>query len=242
MRNIDKTILGIRINKIRVNRKETLEEFAEQIRKATNFKIKTTKSNVSKWEKGLNIPNDITLNAIAELGNVSIEYLLEGSTDLAGNQIEISELANYDYEITAKSKLQNKKSELPFFYFVVKFFLNDDFKAAIIRGFPVITDGGLIKEFYFEDCHNKYDIGKFYLLNKDFDSKLGITDIQNDVIDINLYFSAKENVFIDIKEPLLNSLFEFVTQNDKSLKSVSKPKLFFIDRTSKITEVLKEVQ
>lgn len=76
MKNSERNELAYRINRIRVLRNETLEEFAEQIKKKTNFKIKTTKSNVSKWEKGLNVPNDITLNAIAALGNTTIEELV----------------------------------------------------------------------------------------------------------------------------------------------------------------------
>lgn len=73
-----KEALGQRIKAIRVKRNETLEEFAKSIKKQTDSKLKTNKSNVSKWEKGLNVPNDITLNAIAELGNVTTLYLLEG--------------------------------------------------------------------------------------------------------------------------------------------------------------------
>lgn len=78
MKSINKIDLGNRINAIRVNRKETLEEFAENIRKETDGKVKTTKSNVSKWEKGNNVPNDITLKAIATLGRTTVDYLKYG--------------------------------------------------------------------------------------------------------------------------------------------------------------------
>ncbi|MDT2864287.1 helix-turn-helix domain-containing protein [Vagococcus carniphilus] len=81
MNESNKKKLGQKIKDIRINRKETLEEFANQIKKKTDFTIKTTKSNVSKWEKGLNIPNDITLNAIAELGHTTVEHLLNQDTD-----------------------------------------------------------------------------------------------------------------------------------------------------------------
>ncbi|UDM74022.1 helix-turn-helix domain-containing protein [Vagococcus fluvialis] len=74
----NKVQIGLRIKQIRIERKETLEEFANQIQKNTNFTIKTTKSNVSKWEKGLNIPNDITLKAISNLGNTTVQELLYG--------------------------------------------------------------------------------------------------------------------------------------------------------------------
>lgn len=87
--------LNQRIKKIRVQRNETLEEFAEQIRKKTDFKIKTTKSNVSKWEKGLNVPNDITLNAISKLGDITVDELLYGSEEeRIQNSYSILSLAN----------------------------------------------------------------------------------------------------------------------------------------------------
>ena len=78
--NISKEVLGIRIRNIRITRKETLEEFAEQIRNSTNEKIKTTKSNVSKWEKGENVPNAITLHAISDLGGITVNELLYGKS------------------------------------------------------------------------------------------------------------------------------------------------------------------
>ncbi|MHC0551394.1 helix-turn-helix domain-containing protein [Salinicoccus sp. CNSTN-B1] len=58
--DIDKKLLGQRIKNIRVNRQETMEQFAK--------KLNSGKSNVSKWESGKNVPNDITLKKIAELG------------------------------------------------------------------------------------------------------------------------------------------------------------------------------
>ena len=71
--------LGERIKRIRVSRKETLEKFAENIIKASSNSVKTGKSNVSRWEKGLNKPNDITLQAIAKLGNTTVNQLLNSN-------------------------------------------------------------------------------------------------------------------------------------------------------------------
>uniref|UniRef100_UPI00359F6B12 helix-turn-helix domain-containing protein n=1 Tax=Jeotgalibaca porci TaxID=1868793 RepID=UPI00359F6B12 len=68
-----------RIKRIRVSRKETLEEFGNNISKIAEGNIKTSKSNVSKWEKGLNKPNDIALKAIAELGNTTVNQLLNSN-------------------------------------------------------------------------------------------------------------------------------------------------------------------
>ena len=73
------SFIGQRIKHIRVSRKETLEEFAENIVKASSNSVKTGKSNVSRWEKGLNKPNDITLQAIAKLGNTTVNQLLNSN-------------------------------------------------------------------------------------------------------------------------------------------------------------------
>ena len=73
------SLIGQRIKHIRVSRKETLEEFAENIIKASSNSVKTGKSNVSRWEKGINKPNDITLQAIAELGNTTVNQLLNSN-------------------------------------------------------------------------------------------------------------------------------------------------------------------
>ena len=74
------SLIGQRIKHIRVSRKETLEEFAENIVKVSSNSVKTGKSNVSRWEKGLNKPNDITLQAIAKLGNTTVNQLLNSNT------------------------------------------------------------------------------------------------------------------------------------------------------------------
>ena len=73
------SLIGQRIKHIRVSRKETLEEFAENIVKVSTNSVKTGKSNVSRWEKGLNKPNDITLQAIAKLGNTTVNQLLNSN-------------------------------------------------------------------------------------------------------------------------------------------------------------------
>lgn len=73
--NNDKKALGQRIKKIRVNLSMTMEKFAEALHKE-NPEIKPGKSNVSRWERGENTPNDLTLKAIADLGGITVEELL----------------------------------------------------------------------------------------------------------------------------------------------------------------------
>ncbi|PEV10281.1 transcriptional regulator [Bacillus thuringiensis] len=68
----NKEALGQRIKLIRIKNGMTLEEFGKQI-------LNANKSVVSKWEKGITVPNNERLAKIAEIGNVTIEYLLSGN-------------------------------------------------------------------------------------------------------------------------------------------------------------------
>jgi len=77
MTNIDNSKVGERIKKIRMNyngTKLTQQEFAELLNPVVD------KSAVRKWEKGLNLPNKERLSQIAQIGNVTTDYLLFGKT------------------------------------------------------------------------------------------------------------------------------------------------------------------
>ncbi|WP_405075809.1 helix-turn-helix domain-containing protein [Ligilactobacillus acidipiscis] len=68
--------LGRRISTIRIQLGLTMKEFIERI----DGKNGTGQSGtVNNWESGKNAPNKKRLKRIAELGNVSVEYLLHGT-------------------------------------------------------------------------------------------------------------------------------------------------------------------
>lgn len=83
--NIDKNKLGQRIFNIRYSMGLNLEEFGKV--------IKASKSSISEWEKGKNVPNRTRLKAIAKKGNISVNELLYGSIDefLDNNLVSILE-------------------------------------------------------------------------------------------------------------------------------------------------------
>ncbi|EHB5081916.1 TPA: helix-turn-helix domain-containing protein [Enterococcus faecalis] len=68
----DKTVMGKRIQEIRKNREETLEKFGKM------FTIYTGKNVISRWEKGINVPDIEKLMNIAYLGKVTVPYLMYG--------------------------------------------------------------------------------------------------------------------------------------------------------------------
>jgi transcriptional regulator with XRE-family HTH domain len=82
---IDKIALGNRIQAIRKQSGMTLKEFGEIIDNAD-------KSLVSRWEKGLTIPNNARLRMIADRSNLSVNELLFG------------DLTNYVYALAEEYK------------------------------------------------------------------------------------------------------------------------------------------
>ncbi|WP_455936945.1 helix-turn-helix domain-containing protein [Gemella morbillorum] len=70
-KKIDKKAVGKRIRHIRFYKSLTLEEFGKV--------IKASKSSISEWEKGKNIPNKKRLGEIAKIVNITANELLYGS-------------------------------------------------------------------------------------------------------------------------------------------------------------------
>lgn len=64
--------VGQRIKNIRVGLGLTMKEFGEK------FEPKASDSNVSRWERDIEKPNNARLKQITELGGVTVEYLLYG--------------------------------------------------------------------------------------------------------------------------------------------------------------------
>ena len=87
--------LNERIKMIRIKMGMTMEEFGKLV-------LDANKSVVSKWEKGLTVPNNERLLRIAELGNISTEYLLSGNPF---SELTREEVAAYE---VAETKWQKK--------------------------------------------------------------------------------------------------------------------------------------
>ena len=74
MDKVNKVLVGKRIEKIRKSKQLSLEDFGE-----TYFG--TSKSTVHNWENGRNLPNIERLHKIAEIGNITYNELLYGTTE-----------------------------------------------------------------------------------------------------------------------------------------------------------------
>lgn len=73
---MDKKAIGSRIRAVRLRLGLSMEEFIERI---DNKPGKGRSGTVNNWESGKNAPNKQRLKRIAELGGVSVEYLINGS-------------------------------------------------------------------------------------------------------------------------------------------------------------------
>lgn len=102
--------LGKRIQDIRFSYGKTLEEFGLMI------DGKAGKSNVLRWENNHNKPNKFRLKRLAELGNMTVDQLLNGGEEMIiGNKIQtfihtddVSILTNiYANEMTVKEFIGN---------------------------------------------------------------------------------------------------------------------------------------
>lgn len=91
---IDKKALGRRIKAIRLKLGLTMEEFIERI---DNKPGRGRSGTVNNWEAGKNAPNKQRLKKIADLGGVSVEYLINGNHFSNKEALELLEKSiNYD--------------------------------------------------------------------------------------------------------------------------------------------------
>lgn len=97
---IYKTI-GLRIKQIRTQRNESQTEFGKNIGNVD-------RALISKWELGKNKPNKERLERIADLGNVSVEWLLNGV-----DSHDISNIELYDF---LSDKLEKYIVRVPYRY------------------------------------------------------------------------------------------------------------------------------
>lgn len=70
----DKKIVGQRIKRVRLARGDTLKAFGELINNAS-------KGMVSNWERGENLPNKTRLAKIAQIGDITVNELLYGTSE-----------------------------------------------------------------------------------------------------------------------------------------------------------------
>ncbi|EJF00205.1 helix-turn-helix domain-containing protein [Liquorilactobacillus mali] len=105
MNENEKRKVGNRVKSIRVGLGLTMDEFAKKIDSSAKS------GTIANWEMGKNAPNKKRLKKIAELGDVSVNYLLHG-TGLSLKDIETLEnkFVHSPSELSEKDKIAAKDS------------------------------------------------------------------------------------------------------------------------------------
>lgn len=151
--------LGRRIKDIRAG--------LEMDQKTFSSRLGCTVSALSNWENGRNKPNDIMIKKIVKIGNISVDYLLNGHKDLLGNEMHTGDLAFYHPTLFDGCYLTKKEGTSTFIaYLVVKLTKNEDTEFCVLRCI-CRTDDNVLTEVYVENCPNQYDIGNFSEFTKE---------------------------------------------------------------------------
>lgn len=239
--NIDKKMLGHRIKDIRLKQKLNMEQFAHKIKDETNNVSSPGKSNVSRWERGENIPNDITLEAIAKLGSVTVDEMLYGNENeiIKRNIIEIGKNNEYDL-LDAFIVYLNKHNKTFSDFYTNKSYTYGSFKPAnsteheemkktiaseLFQSFIENIDVQTIKEktqqhFFFSEDKNSLKREIAFMMHKYFDLILFEDDKSIEGIIMNTINNLKYDFpFVDIKQSELDDYITFII--DGKLESIS---------------------
>lgn len=97
------SLTGTRIKTIRIMLGKTQSDLANSINKQLGSDGTVTRGTVNNWEHGRNLPNKRRLKAIADIANVSVDFLLNG------NHMTIDDVQNFYKQISSKSNLTSEE-------------------------------------------------------------------------------------------------------------------------------------
>lgn len=128
---LDKKKIGKRIREIRKNQCNTLDQFCIRLDDSV------IRGTISNWENGTYLPTLKRLEKIANIGNVSVNYLLFGSEQDVLNSI-LEQFEKHDITISKNTKLSFSVADL---YYTVKDlnYLIQEIISKIIELQPTVT-------------------------------------------------------------------------------------------------------
>lgn len=90
-------LIGQRIKSIRIGKGVDLNKFGKMVNPPASASI------VSRWERGVNLPNNQRIKSIANIGNVSVDFLLNGT------QMSIKNVEEFQSRIVNKNNLNEEE-------------------------------------------------------------------------------------------------------------------------------------
>lgn len=156
--------------------------------------------SVSKWERGLNMPDIDKLESLCNILDVDIVDMLNGEID-SNNSVKLSNLSFFDIFKLYKNKLKKN-------YFLILFFI----LFLVLIFFSVFfTLGNYDKNrvYSISSSDSSYSINGYLIFNQE-QNLLVITDL-----------NCQENFVGTAEEPYINEIHIFITYDDLNFLSYS---------------------
>jgi len=93
-------MIGKRIKSIRISKGIDLAKFGKMVNPPASASI------VSRWERGINLPNSQRIKSIAEIGNVSVNFLLNGT------QMSIKDIKKFQSTLSRDNLTDEEKKRV----------------------------------------------------------------------------------------------------------------------------------
>ncbi|WP_087717096.1 helix-turn-helix domain-containing protein [Levilactobacillus brevis] len=93
-------MIGKRIKSIRISKGIDLAKFGKMVNPPASASI------VSRWERGINLPNSQRIKSIAEIGNVSVNFLLNGT------QMSIKDIKKFQSTLSRDNLTDEEKKRI----------------------------------------------------------------------------------------------------------------------------------
>lgn len=126
--------LGIKIKELRIENNLTQEDLAEQL--GVSFQA------VSRWETGVTYPDITLLPVLANMFNVTVDYLLD--VDILKKEEEIKEILKKDDELAHVGKVKEREHLLE--QSLKKYPNNWDFKSRLLSVYHVQTANNTLED------------------------------------------------------------------------------------------------
>lgn len=217
---MDNKKIGLFIKKLRLKKGLSQYELADLIH--------LSRSSISKWETGQNLPDSSILLKLAKIFNVTTNELLLGNLENKDNKNELNNVNLTIYDDRNKQKKKSKVFLIIIFFvcflFLLYFFITffNSIRIYDITSSNLKVNGMLIKTKDKIEFNINYLIEDSYetvsLIHQNDNEEKLIVSSNNDYININDYLGYEEYFNFKTYSSIINNLFLEVKFSDKSVE------------------------
>lgn len=258
--DIMKNKMGLKIRQVRQELGISMEEFGKL------FNPPASKGVVSNWENGYNNPNNERLKRIAELGNVSVEYLTGLSSQRISEEsaLEIFKNIYFDY-LSNGNNLEEKEIKR------LKYFDNDNLDKVLEKAmksyfsmptldweteWTTLEDTSMLKEWlvdYLSELYEKEVLTNQNLIDNTIKNipansvvkqygELNFQSIELSKMDLNLLKSESKETIEEVKRLISSGFFLTAHKYEASINDELKEAIMkILNSTREDLKKLKEI-